>query len=60
MSEVPKRAEEIWAEFLAPDSTCLVNVDSHSYELTKKNIQQGGDRWSFDTALVHYDPKLCR
>lgn len=53
MSEVPKRAQEIWAEFLAPDSTCLVNVDSHSYEQTRKNIQDSqADRWSFDTALV--------
>ncbi|ODM93198.1 Regulator of G-protein signaling 7 [Orchesella cincta] len=54
MSEVPKRAEEIWQEFLAPDATCLVNVDSHSYEQTRKNIQEGNpDRWSFDTALAH-------
>jgi len=54
MSEVPKRAEEIWQEFLAPDATCLVNVDSHSYEQTRKNIQEGNpDRWSFDTALVN-------
>jgi regulator of G-protein signaling len=54
MSEVPKRAQEIWAEFLAPDSTCLVNVDSKSYEQTRQNIQESqADRWSFDTALAH-------
>lgn len=53
MSDVPKRAEEVWQEFLAPDASCLVNVDSHSYEQTRKNIQEGNpDRWSFDTALV--------
>jgi len=32
---------------------CVVNVDSHSYEATKKNIQEGGDRWSFDTCCAH-------
>ncbi|XP_021963970.1 regulator of G-protein signaling 7 [Folsomia candida] len=54
MSELPKRAQEIWAEFLAPDSTCLVNVDSKSYEQTRQNIQESqADRWSFDTALAH-------
>lgn len=50
--DVQERVTEIWAEYLAPDASCPVNVDSHSHELTKRNMQHP-DRWSFDTAAAH-------
>lgn len=50
-SQVQDRAKEIWAEFLAPDASCPINVDARSYELTKKNMEVL-DRWSFDCAAV--------
>ncbi|KAK5639353.1 hypothetical protein RI129_011845 [Pyrocoelia pectoralis] len=51
-SEVQSKVSDIWNEFLAPDASCPINVDSHSYEATKKNMGNG-DRWSFDTAAAH-------
>ncbi|XP_018566519.1 regulator of G-protein signaling 7 [Anoplophora glabripennis] len=51
-SQVQDRAKEIWAEFLAPDASCPINVDARSYELTKKNMEVL-DRWSFDCAAAH-------
>lgn len=50
-SEVQLKVEEIWSEFLAPDASCPINVDSHSYELTKKNMKSP-DCWSFDASAV--------
>lgn len=50
--DVQQRVSEIWAEYLAPDASCPVNVDSHSHEITKKNMSHP-DRWSFDTAAAH-------
>lgn len=44
--------DEIWAEFLAADASCPINVDSRSYEITKKNLESP-DRWSFDVAAAH-------
>jgi regulator of G-protein signaling len=49
--EVSERVEEIWTEFLAPDASCPVNVDSHSHEITKRNMAKP-DRWTFDPAAV--------
>lgn len=51
-SEVQDKVDEIWLEFLAPDASCPINVDSHSYEITKKNMDSP-DRWSFDAAAAH-------
>ncbi|XP_071454864.1 regulator of G-protein signaling 7 [Hetaerina americana] len=51
-SEVQARVEEIWSEFLAPDASCPINVDSRSNELTKRNMKSP-DRWTFDTAAAH-------
>ncbi|KAJ8986258.1 hypothetical protein NQ317_009967 [Molorchus minor] len=51
-SQVQNKAKEIWEEFLAPDASCPINVDSRSYELTKKNMEVL-DRWSFDCAAAH-------
>ncbi|XP_066999200.1 regulator of G-protein signaling 7 [Anabrus simplex] len=50
--DVQDRVNEIWAEFLAPDASCPINVDSQSYEVTKKNMELP-DRWSFDVAAAH-------
>lgn len=50
-SEVQQKVEEIWSEFLAPDASCPINVDSHSYEITKKNMKSP-DCWSFDASAV--------
>lgn len=55
-SEVQDKVTEIWTEFLAPDASCPINVDSRSYEITKKNME-APDRWSFDAAAVSI--KIC-
>lgn len=49
--DVLQRVNEIWVEYLGSDASCPINVDSHSHEITKKNMTQP-DRWSFDTAAV--------
>jgi hypothetical protein len=49
--DVQDKVDEIWTEFLAPDASCPINVDSQSYEITKKNVETP-DRWSFDVAAV--------
>lgn len=50
-SQVNRKASEIWSEYLAEDASCPVNIDSHSMELTKKNMENP-DRWTFDAAAV--------
>lgn len=52
-SEVQEKVSEIWAEYLAPDASCPINVDCQSYDVTKKNMENP-DRWSFDCAAVSY------
>ncbi|XP_049783624.1 regulator of G-protein signaling 7 isoform X2 [Schistocerca cancellata] len=49
--DVQDKVNEIWAEYLAPDASCPINVDSRSYEITKKNMESP-DRWSFDVAAM--------
>ncbi|CAG9759989.1 unnamed protein product [Ceutorhynchus assimilis] len=51
-SQVQNKVTEIWEYFLASDAKCPLNVDSHSYEITKKNMD-APDRWSFDNAAAH-------
>lgn len=51
-SEIQNKVQEIWAEFLAPDASCPINVDSKSYEVTKRNMENL-DRWSFDCSAAH-------
>ncbi|BES92842.1 Hypothetical protein NTJ_05651 [Nesidiocoris tenuis] len=51
-SQVIEKVTEIWSEFLGPDASCPVNIDSHSHELTKKNMAKP-DRWTFDPAAAH-------
>lgn len=50
---VCERVQEIWAEFLGPEATCPVNVDSASHELVKTNMEKAPDRWTFDVAAAH-------
>jgi len=49
--DVQDKVDEIWTEFLASDASCPINVDSRSYEITKRNMETL-DRWSFDVAAV--------
>ena len=48
------RVHQIWAEFLAPDASMPVNIDSKSYEVTKRNMEKP-DRWTFEAAGVSHD-----
>ncbi|XP_023246159.1 regulator of G-protein signaling 7 [Copidosoma floridanum] len=50
--DVEEKVQEIWNEFLAADASCPINVDSRSYEMTKRNLEKP-DRWSFDVAAAH-------
>nr|CAD7570692.1 unnamed protein product [Timema californicum] len=49
--DVQDKVDEIWTEFLAPDASCPINVDSRSHEATKRNMENP-DRWSFDVAAT--------
>ncbi|KAG7208741.1 hypothetical protein KM043_014937 [Ampulex compressa] len=50
--EVQVKVGEIWNEFLGPEASCPINVDSRSYEITKRNLDKA-DRWCFDVAAAH-------
>ncbi|XP_063992649.1 regulator of G-protein signaling 7 isoform X1 [Diachasmimorpha longicaudata] len=50
--DVQAKVDEIWNEYLRPDASCPINVDSRSFELTKRNLEKP-DRWSFDVAATH-------
>ncbi|XP_076306259.1 regulator of G-protein signaling 7-like isoform X2 [Tachypleus tridentatus] len=50
--DVPVKVQEIWNEYLGPDANSPINIDSKSYELTKKNIEKPS-RWTFDEAASH-------
>ncbi|XP_070157040.1 regulator of G-protein signaling 7 isoform X2 [Polyergus mexicanus] len=50
--DVQTKVEEIWHEFLDTDASCPINVDSRSYEITKKNLEKA-DQWCFDVAAAH-------
>ncbi|XP_068110200.1 regulator of G-protein signaling 6 isoform X1 [Hyperolius riggenbachi] len=52
LQEVPKRVEEIWAEFLAPGAQSAINLDSHSFEKTSQNVKDPG-RYTFEDAQEH-------
>ncbi|ERL85286.1 hypothetical protein D910_02707 [Dendroctonus ponderosae] len=45
--------QELLADPMASDAKCPINVDSHSYEITKKNMETADNRWSFDNAAAH-------
>lgn len=48
---MPEQVTDIWNEFLADDASCPINVDSRSYDATKKNLDKP-DQWSYDVAAV--------
>ncbi|XP_076612990.1 regulator of G-protein signaling 6 [Chaetodon auriga] len=50
--DVPQRAEDIWAEFLAEGAPSSINLDSHSYERTSQNLKDPG-RYSYEDAQDH-------
>lgn len=50
--QVADKVTEIWSEYLGPDASCPVNIDSHSHDVTKKNMTKP-DRWTFDAAAAH-------
>lgn len=54
--EVKNKVNEIWNEYLGPDASCPINVDSQSYEITKKHLQKP-DRWCFDITAVQIPNK---
>jgi len=53
LSQVAQEVESIWAEYLAPDAKCSVNIDCRSLELTKEAMTTPS-RWSYDVAAVFY------
>ena len=52
--EVQARCEKIWEEYLAPEATSTINIDSKSHEQTKLNIADHPDRYAFDVAAVSH------
>ncbi|CAG0900888.1 unnamed protein product, partial [Cyprideis torosa] len=51
--EVKEYSQKIWDEYLGPEATSTVNIDSQSHETTRKNIADKPDRWAFDIAAGH-------
>ncbi|XP_067138264.1 regulator of G-protein signaling 7-like isoform X1 [Centruroides vittatus] len=50
--DVPVKVREIWNEYLDSDANCPINIDSKSYEITKRNMETP-DRWTFNEAAAH-------
>ncbi|XP_023240816.1 regulator of G-protein signaling egl-10-like [Centruroides sculpturatus] len=42
----------IFSEYLDSDANCPINIDSKSYEITKRNMETP-DRWTFNEAAAH-------
>lgn len=52
--DVARRVEAIWQEYLAQDANCPINIDSKSYETSKKNMTKNkNNRYIFDEAAGH-------
>lgn len=52
--DVAQRVEAIWTEYLAQDANCPINIDSKSYETSKKNMAKNkNNRYIFDEAAGH-------
>ncbi|XP_046918006.1 regulator of G-protein signaling 7-like isoform X2 [Dermatophagoides farinae] len=52
--DVASKVQEIWNEYLGSDANCPINIDSKSYEITKKNMENNpNNRWIFDEAAGH-------
>ncbi|GFT17733.1 regulator of G-protein signaling 7 [Nephila pilipes] len=50
--DIPNKIQEIWNMFLAQDAKDPINIDSKSFEITKKNMEKP-DRWTFEEAAAH-------
>ncbi|CAL1284270.1 unnamed protein product [Larinioides sclopetarius] len=50
--DIPVKVQEIWDQYLAPEAKEAINIDSKSYEITKKNMEKP-DRWAFEEAAAH-------
>ena len=51
LSQVPQEVDAIWAEYLAPDATCSINIDARSLDLTREAMNTPS-RWTYDVAAV--------
>ncbi|KAI1287676.1 Regulator of G-protein signaling 7 [Halotydeus destructor] len=51
--DVAHKVQEIWNEYLGPDANCPINIDSKSYEASKKNMEKPNSRSIFDEAAGH-------
>lgn len=49
--DVSEKVTSIWDQFLSPNASYPVNIDSNSMNVTKENIRNP-DRWAFDEAAV--------
>ncbi|KAA0184476.1 hypothetical protein HAZT_HAZT004331 [Hyalella azteca] len=49
---VAEKVQAIWDEFLAPEASAPVNIDSKSMNITRQNMEHP-DRWTFDEAAAH-------
>ncbi|KAG8185885.1 hypothetical protein JTE90_028888 [Oedothorax gibbosus] len=50
--DIPNKVQEIWNLYLAPDAKEAINIDSKSFEVTKRNMEHP-DRWTFEEAAAH-------
>ncbi|GIY03851.1 regulator of G-protein signaling 7 [Caerostris darwini] len=51
--DIPFKVQEIWNLYLAPDAKEAINIDSKSFEKTKRNMAKP-DRWTFEEAAVSF------
>lgn len=52
--DVARRVEAIWTEYLAQDANCPINIDSKSYETSRRNMAKNkNNRYIFDEAAGH-------
>ncbi|CAG2112203.1 unnamed protein product, partial [Medioppia subpectinata] len=52
--DVSHKVQEIWNEYLGSDANCPINIDSKSFEISKKNMDSNpNNRWIFDEAAGH-------
>ncbi|XP_074595111.1 regulator of G-protein signaling 7 isoform X2 [Brevipalpus obovatus] len=52
--DVAAKVQEIWNEYLGTEANCPINIDSKSYETTKKNMEiKPHSRYIFDEAAGH-------
>jgi hypothetical protein len=56
---VAEKVQAIWDEFLAPEASAPVNIDSKSMNITRQNMEHP-DRWTFDEAAVCIDSQPSR